>query len=227
METTPASTRRRQRDETVALRAEAPDAGFDPTRFQTEPPACYGVSWQLPGRASHSLARTSLCVLVGGAGSARERKLRRGIALTGDKNIGAGRLLVGDAIIAFLLLNEARNRIVERVYGVSREDSNVLTMFALGSLGDGLHGGAARVRGVPARLSVADPGIGAAALKETAHLVAGETSRATPFFGALLAFAVLARAFFPMLRGSIRGVRASFRGVIGGSRRFLAFLGGQ
>ena len=35
--------------------------GFDPARFQTEPPACYRASWQLLGRDSHPLATTSLC----------------------------------------------------------------------------------------------------------------------------------------------------------------------
>ncbi len=35
--------------------------GFDPTRFQTEPPACYRASWQLPGRDSHPQTTTSLC----------------------------------------------------------------------------------------------------------------------------------------------------------------------
>ena len=35
--------------------------GFDPTRFQTEPPACYRASSKLPGRDSHPLATTSLC----------------------------------------------------------------------------------------------------------------------------------------------------------------------
>jgi hypothetical protein len=38
--------------------------GFDPTRFQTEPPACYRASWQLPGRDSHPLATTSLCWII-------------------------------------------------------------------------------------------------------------------------------------------------------------------
>src|SRR6185312_5993380 len=33
--------------------------GFDPARFQTEPPACYRASWQLPGPDSHRLATTS------------------------------------------------------------------------------------------------------------------------------------------------------------------------
>jgi hypothetical protein len=35
--------------------------GFDPTRFQTEPPACYRASRQLPGPDSHRQATTSLC----------------------------------------------------------------------------------------------------------------------------------------------------------------------
>ena len=34
--------------------------GFDPTRFQTEPPACYRASWQLPEPDSHRQATTSL-----------------------------------------------------------------------------------------------------------------------------------------------------------------------
>jgi len=38
--------------------------GSDPTRFQTEPPACYRASWQLPGRDSHPLATTSLCQIT-------------------------------------------------------------------------------------------------------------------------------------------------------------------
>ena len=33
--------------------------GFDPNRFQTEPPACYRASWQLPGPDSHRQATTS------------------------------------------------------------------------------------------------------------------------------------------------------------------------
>jgi hypothetical protein len=35
--------------------------GFDPTRFQTEPPACYRASWQLPGPDLPRQATTSLC----------------------------------------------------------------------------------------------------------------------------------------------------------------------
>ena len=33
--------------------------GFDPDRFQPEPPVCYRASWQLPGPDSHRQATTS------------------------------------------------------------------------------------------------------------------------------------------------------------------------
>src|SRR6266566_6873452 len=38
--------------------------GSDPARFQTEPPACYRASWQLPGPDSHRQATTSLCQIT-------------------------------------------------------------------------------------------------------------------------------------------------------------------
>jgi hypothetical protein len=34
--------------------------GSGPARFQTEPPACYRASWQLPGPDFHRQATTSL-----------------------------------------------------------------------------------------------------------------------------------------------------------------------
>lgn len=34
--------------------------GFDPTRFQVKPPACYRATWQLPGPDFHRQATTSL-----------------------------------------------------------------------------------------------------------------------------------------------------------------------
>ena len=48
--------------------------GFDPTRFQTEPPACYRASWQLPGpdftgrrrRASHQVMTLDHHLLITG-----------------------------------------------------------------------------------------------------------------------------------------------------------------
>jgi hypothetical protein len=40
---------------------------------------------------------------------------------------------VGDAVIAFRLLNEARHRIMYRVFGMPREQSNLMTLFVIGA----------------------------------------------------------------------------------------------
>jgi hypothetical protein len=46
-------------DRTVASPKGLLTLGFDPARFQTEPPACYRASWQLPGPDLHRQATTS------------------------------------------------------------------------------------------------------------------------------------------------------------------------
>src|SRR5438309_848592 len=49
--------------------------GSDPARFQTEPPACYRASWQLPGPDSHRQATTSLRTARSAATSQRHLPL--------------------------------------------------------------------------------------------------------------------------------------------------------
>jgi hypothetical protein len=46
------------------IRSSIPSVGFDPTRFQTEPPACYRASWQLPGGTHTRWRRRAMLVLV-------------------------------------------------------------------------------------------------------------------------------------------------------------------
>jgi len=52
-------TSRNAADRSVASPKGLSTLGFDPTRFQTEPPVCYRASWQLPGPDSHRQATTS------------------------------------------------------------------------------------------------------------------------------------------------------------------------
>jgi hypothetical protein len=146
---------------------------------------------------------------------------------SGDKSPGPGSLLVGDARLVVLLLNAARHGIVARLFGVARKDSNVVTVIAIASLAGALSAGAARVRSVRVRPSLADTAIGAAVMKETAHGIAGDWSRKTPYFSALIALVVLEKSFGPAVRGSIRGVRGSFRGVTASIRSVRALLEGQ
>jgi hypothetical protein len=148
------------------------------------------------------------------------------VVVNGDKSLVTDRMLLGDAIIAFLLFNEARRRIVVWVYGVPREDSEVMTVIAIGSLAEGLQ---SRARVIAAWVvpSFAATVMGAGALKEAANSIGGNQSRTVPAFGALITFAVVAKAFHPWLRASVRGLREGFHGVETGSRRFLEFVGGQ
>jgi hypothetical protein len=150
----------------------------------------------------------------------------RRYVVNGDQSLVTDRMLLGDAIIAFLLFNEARRRIVVWVYGVPREDSEVMTVIAIGSLAEGLQ---SRARVIAAWVvpSFAATVMGAGALKEAANSIGGNPSRNVPAFGALITFAVVAKAFHPWLRASVRGLREGFHGVETGSRSFLEFVGGQ
>src|SRR3954447_9002962 len=57
------------------------------------------------------------------------RAYRRG--MSGNGTPGPGRLIFGDATIVFLLLNEVRHRVMARLFGVSRKDSNIVTAVAV------------------------------------------------------------------------------------------------
>ena len=135
------------------------------------------------------------------------------------EHVSPERLLVGDAIIAFRLLNEVRHRVVGAVFGVPKEGSNLVTLIAIGAFARAVHRIAAapstqarKMRSSPT--AVGDTMIGAVALKEALDGVAGPPSRDAPFAAALIAFAVLTHAFRPAFADSLRAVRGSFRAVI-------------
>jgi hypothetical protein len=146
--------------------------------------------------------------------------------VNGDKKPVTNTMLFGDAIITFLLINEARRRIVVWVFGVPREDSELITVIATGSLPKGVQ---SRARVIAAWVvpSFAATVMGAGALKEAANSIAGDWSRTVPAFGTLITVAVVAKSFGPGLRASFRGLRKGFHDVETGSRKFLEFVGGQ
>jgi hypothetical protein len=127
------------------------------------------------------------------------------------------RLLFGDTIIGFLLLNDVRRRVVARLCGVTGGSSDAVTVVAIGSVAQAILSGSARMR--RARPSVAGTAMGAAALNEATHGMAGDASRATPFLSALIGLALLERSFGPALRGSSHA-------AIGAVRRLRDAIGG-
>ena len=132
-----------------------------------------------------------------------ERVLAR---LRPEGYFGGIRLLLADARVVTLLLDDARRRTMERLFGIPREEDSVLiTLIALAMLGRALQ---SRTPKRPARPTVSDAAIGFGALREAAYDVAGPWSRESPGFGPLLAFALLGASTRFVARGTTRRARA-------------------
>ena len=139
------------------------------------------------------------------------------------------RLFAGDSVVAFRLLNEARHRIVSRVSGMSREDSNLMTLFVFAALVRGVNRAAAapgkqvrKARSSPT--AVGDTMIGAGVTSETVNSIAGHPARDTPFAAALIAFALALHAFRQPIRRLLHAVRQQLRHVVGAAHRVRAVM---
>src|SRR3954447_22259305 len=153
------------------------------------------------------------------------RRLAGRTLTTMDAAPGKTRMLFGDGIIAVLLLNEARHRILGQVYGLPRQDANVLSAFAANSAAGAARSGAARMRAV--RPTRGDTMIATALLRESVYGIAGPWSRTTPHFGALLGLAIVGAPSHPVLRAVARGGRQTLHAAGAFSREAQAWLGGR
>ncbi len=130
--------------------------------------------------------------------------------------LGGARLLTGDAIITWRLMNEAYARGAARLFGVPKDKSLLVTLIAAGAFAGAIHSSATRA--LSRRPSVAGGGMGAVVLREGLNGIGGPAAK-TPFAAPLIAFAVLGASYRPLLRGSFRTVMAEMariRAVFGG-----------
>jgi hypothetical protein len=125
-------------------------------------------------------------------------------------DFGAGRLVLSDARLALGVLNYARYETLRRVFGVSREDANLLTfVLLLGGADLGLRGSRQAVRATR-KLSRTDSAMGGFALRTALLGITGQSPRdVPPLFGTLLAAAMLAGLFLPGLRRAAVSLRAT------------------
>ena len=122
---------------------------------------------------------------------------------------GTTQLFLTDSRLALGVLNHLRYDALNRAFGVSRDQANVLTAVLLLAAADGVYDAARRVTGMRLRVSGTDAAVGAIALRDAALGVAGPSSRQIPRFGTLVAFAVLGGLAAPGLRRAAQRARAA------------------
>ena len=138
-----------------------------------------------------------------------------------DSSAGFGttQLLRTDARLAFALLNHLRYQALNRVFGLSREQANVLTVVLLAGAADGTYEAARRVSGMRLGVSGADAALGAIALRDATLGVAVPSARKLPGGGTLLALAILGGLAAPGLRRTAHTMRAAERRLRGAEGR--------
>jgi hypothetical protein len=131
--------------------------------------------------------------------------------------LGGRRLLLTDLRLAFLFINDARYRAIQRTFGVSREQVNLATVIAVAGLAEALRAQVQKARSAAKPPSAADDVLGLSLLTELLRAIGGPSSPDAPLMGPLIALAVLGA-------GARKLARKSAHGVYGSSHRMdLAF----
>jgi len=125
------------------------------------------------------------------------------------QNFGTGRLFLADSRLAFAFANHLRHLALRRVFGVSREQANVLTFVLLAGGAEAAYLGARTVARAPLRVTGADAALGGAMLRESVFGLAGPASRDTPRFGTLIALGLLGGLAAPGVRRAMSSARAT------------------
>lgn len=137
------------------------------------------------------------------------------------EEFGGGRLLLSDMRLAFLLMNDARNRAAARLFAVPQEQANLVTLVAVAMLAETGHRKLQRLLNVPSVPSSGEGLMAAAAMRELAWNVAGPPARDMPLSGLLLAIAIVGGTATPAALKSLRAVRAfAHRTNVGFHRRY-------
>src|SRR5436305_12975791 len=83
-----------------------------------------------------------------------------------------------DPRIAYVLLNDARSRVLQRVFGTPKEQQFLLMLILVGMTGRAVAARAAWIRRMVPHPTGSDVLIGNSLLDEAAHMIAGDSTRA-------------------------------------------------
>lgn len=118
-------------------------------------------------------------------------------------------MLLTDLRVAFLLANEARYRVFERVLGIPREQANFATLVAGLLLADAARNKTHQLLKAPGVPAVDDATVGVAVLDGIVRAAAGPSARDTPLFTTLVGIALVGALARPAVRGIRRCARRS------------------
>jgi hypothetical protein len=122
---------------------------------------------------------------------------------------GGATLLISDSTVVYLLLNEARGRVVQRLFGVPKNKSALVTVIALAALAEAIHENVQKALEGPAAPSQGDSLLGFAIVNEVLRGLVGSGSEDSPFFGPLVTFALISASIGPAVRMSLRGLKTA------------------
>ncbi len=125
------------------------------------------------------------------------------------KDVAGARLLVSDVRVALLLVDEARHRVVKRLFGVSRDQSWPVTLIAVALVAHAAHEKSDQMLRGPGGPTRSDVVLGAAGLRELITWLSGQSSRDTPLVGTLVMVALLGALVRPGVSRAAHGIRTS------------------
>ena len=129
-----------------------------------------------------------------------------GAELSGLDDVEGIRLLASDLTTLALVLNEARYRTMERVFGLSREQANLATLVLLLGVTAAARESAVKAINAPGGPTVPDVALAMGVTREALHGIAGESFDKVPLFGTLLVVSALAHISRPVVSRSVHAV---------------------
>jgi hypothetical protein len=123
-------------------------------------------------------------------------------------DFGTGRLFLADSRLALAVLNSTRYWALNRLFGVSRQQANIVTFLLTVLAAEAAYESGRRMMRAP-HVSGADAAVGVLALREGALSLAGPRARESPLAGTLLALAMLGGVALPRLRRGAHALRAA------------------
>jgi hypothetical protein len=144
----------------------------------------------------------------GGGGSGRTHASRERV-----DDVGGARLFPSDPRVAFVLLNEARYRAMQGVFGVRKDQVNIMTLVATMMLAEAVRRQTQVLRRGLRGPTRADVILGDGLLNALGQQIAGPYSQEVPLFAALIGSAAVGTVATRVLRQAAHDMKAASRRI--------------